>query len=103
MVFRTLATGLRAEVKAILEAESAKGDVRWSDEGIELDAGGSWNLAIWNVDDSDMLFIACSQGQGDGWVVQVAPLRAGWPPRLIDWPGDGFGGELRRAVATLRN
>jgi hypothetical protein len=102
VVFRTLATGLRAEVRSILEAESARGDVRWSDEGIELEAGGSWNLAVWNVDDSDMLFIACSQGRGERWLVQVAPLRAGWSPRTLEWPGDGFGSELRKAVATLR-
>ena len=103
VVFRTLATGLRAEVKAILEDESSRGDLRWSDEGIDLEAGGSWNLAVWNVDDSDMLFVACCQGPGDGWLVQVAPLRGTWSPRVIDWPADGFGGELRKALATLRN
>jgi hypothetical protein len=103
VVFRTLATELRAEVRAILDAETARGDLRWSDEGIDLEAGGSWNLAIWNVDDSDMLFIACCQGPGESWLVQVAPLRATWSPRVIDWPTDGFGGEFRKAVDSLRN
>lgn len=103
VLFRGLATELRAHLRSILDAETAKGDLRWSDEGIDLEAGGSWNLAIWSADDSEMLFVACSQGLGDGWLVQVAPLRAGWSPRVIAWPTDGFEGEFRKALDSLRN
>ena len=99
-LFSHRVAGVRSDVTSILRSETASGDLRFVDEGIDLFAGGVWLASIWKSSES-ILEIACSQGFGT-WRVLVHPLDPDWATRILAWPSGDFDAELRGVVASLR-
>ena len=99
-LFSHRVAAVRSDVTSILRSETASGDLRFEDEGIELFAGGVWLASIWKASQS-ILEIACSQGFGT-WRVLMHPLDPACPTRILAWPSGDFEMELRGVVTTLR-